>query len=72
MEREEPLDRAERTISRVDRVDERPTDPSHKHVLFKGSYNGWIVGDVATSQASMAWRRGAPEINQARALIEAL
>ena len=49
VEREEPLDRAERTISRVDRVDERPTDPSYKHVLFKGSYNGWIIGDVAAS-----------------------
>ena len=40
MERGEPLDRAERRISRVDHVDERTTDPSYKHVLLKGSYNG--------------------------------
>ena len=72
MERGEPLDRAERRISRVDRVDERTTNPSYKHVLFKGSYNGYIVGDVAASHASIAWRRGTPEINQARALIEVL
>ena len=35
-----------------------------KHVRKSKSYNGWIVGDVAASHASIAWKQGAPEINQ--------
>ena len=43
-----------------------------KHVRKSKSYNGWIVGDVAASHASIAWKQGAPEINQHVIKIRAL
>ena len=42
------------------------------HVSFKESYNGRIERDVAASHASIAWTRGAPEINQTRAYLKEL
>ena len=56
MERGEPLDRAERRISGVDRVDKRTTDPSYKHVLFKG---------VITALISATWRDEGRRIKRA-------
>ena len=35
-----------------------------RHVRKSKNYNGWIVCDVAASHASIAWKQGAPEINQ--------
>ena len=60
------LDQRRDRSTSVDRVEHGPPDPDQDTCGIKKNYNGWIGGDVAASHASIAWKQGAPEINQTR------